>query len=507
MNTRILHAENLTKTFHTKRGDVRALKGVSMTLEEGSLTAMTGPDGAGKTTFMRMVTGLLVPDAGSLFVDGIRVTEEPQRVRDILSYMPQKFGLYENLTVGENICLYADLHGVPEEERKKRFPRLLKMAGLEPFTERLAGKLSGGMKQKLALITALVRNPRLLLLDEPSVGVDPLSRRELWEILHELKESEKLTILVSTAYRDECAQGDMVHVFTDGEIIASGAPNEMREALDRCVFGTSRERETIRGAAPASFRSAAPVISVRHLVKCFGDFTAVANTSFDVHAGEIFGLLGANGAGKTTTFRMLCGLLEATEGELYVKGIDMRKNRREGRKYLGYVSQKFSLYDGISVRENLAFFGGAYGLFGEALTRRIEELAEEFDLRERMEEAAGKLPMGFRQRLAMSAALLHQPEILFLDEPTSGIDPLARIAFWKEIKRLQAKGKTVIVTTHFMDEAEYCDRMLIQDHGRVLALGSPREVRERYDLLDGSMNDVFIEIIERERRGEDDRVS
>ncbi|BEU87597.1 ATP-binding cassette domain-containing protein [Selenomonas sp. TAMA-11512] len=502
MHTYILHAANVTKTFRTKRGEVHALKGVSMSLEEGSLTAMVGPDGAGKTTFIRMVTGLLAPDTGSIIVDGIHVAKEPQRVQDILSYMPQKFGLYENLTVEENINFYADLHNVSKEEREKRFPRLLTMAGLESFTGRLAGKLSGGMKQKLALITALVRKPRLLLLDEPSVGVDPLSRRELWEILHELKESEKLTILVSTAYRDECEQGDMVHVFIEGEIIASDTPNGIREVLDRRVFGTAQEKAVIRGVSCGSLRSTDSVISVRHLVKRFNDFTAVANTSFDVRAGEIFGLLGANGAGKTTTFRMLCGLLEATEGELYVKGIDMRKKRREGRKYLGYVSQKFSLYDGLSVQENLVFFGGAYGLFGEALAQRIEEVAEEFDLKERMEEAAGDIPMGFRQRLAMSAALLHNPEILFLDEPTSGIDPLERIAFWKEIKRLQENGKTVIVTTHFMDEAEYCDRILIQDHGRVLALGSPREVRGQYDLLDENMNDVFIEIIERERRGE-----
>ncbi|MEZ5764519.1 MAG: ATP-binding cassette domain-containing protein [Xanthobacteraceae bacterium] len=573
-------ARDLRKGFKGPDGNpIAAVDGVSMTLGAGTLTALVGPDGAGKTTLLRMVAGLLRPDSGTLAVLGIDVARDPQSVQDRISYMPQRFGLYEDLSVQENLDLYADLHGVPQAQRPARFGRMLEMTDLARFTERPAGKLSGGMKQKLGLACTLVRSPDLLLLDEPSVGVDPLSRRDLWTIVQQLVDDEKLSVVVSTAYMDEAERCGQVFVFNRGRLLAEGPPDRLKTRahgltftatppdgvparelqarlidapdliidavprggavrfirqpdadqarLDEILAGAPCETRTeeledafmmllrqhqrefgetvaARPAAKPAARPASsenggkPVIMVRDLVRKFGDFTAVASTSFDVVQGEIFGLLGPNGAGKTTTFRMLCGLLPATSGQLEVAGHNLRTARAEARRRIGYVAQKFALYGDLSVRENLEFFGGAYGLRGQALRARIKTSLEQFSLDP--SARSGILPVGYKQRLAIATGLLHQPDILFLDEPTSGIDPLARRSFWRTVTELAKNGVTIIITTHFMEEAEYCDRIAIQDAGEMLALGTPGQVREQAGVTGANdMDSAFIAIVEQGR--------
>ena len=460
-----IRAEGLSKSF----GMLEAVKSLDFVLHKGELAAMVGPDGAGKTTFMRLVCGLLDADAGSLSVLGEDIAANTQSVQERLGYMPQKFGLYEDLSIRENLRLYADLHGVPENIKEARFERLLAMTGLAPFVERLAGKLSGGMKQKLGIACTLVSMPDILLLDEPSAGVDPLSRREIWQIIKKLVQDDNLTVLVNTAYMDEAEMCQKVYVMNQGRFIASGTPDEIRGIAAGCCYEIEAEQAFMRrllvdfahcseivDAVPVAGRlrfstkrnvmpelvsamsvteaiprledavmrllkasdasqavsnpltvkneahaakhkadigkisragmtlgqaASNPIdIEVKDLVKKFGDFTAVSHTSFSVHKGEIFGLLGPNGAGKTTTFRMLCGLSPATSGSIRVAGEDMRTARRQARAKIGYVAQKFSLYEMLSTRENLRFFGGAYGLYGRELDERVEAFLRRFDL-------------------------------------------------------------------------------------------------------------------------------
>lgn len=571
----IVIAENLQKKFN----DVVAIHHLDMKIQAGTLTALVGPDGAGKTTFLRMIAGLYLPTEGSLDVLGIDVIKNPQAVQNRISYMPQRFGLYEDLSIQENLNLYADLHGVPKEERKQRFAKLLQITDLTRFTERPAGKLSGGMKQKLGLACTLVRSPELLLLDEPSVGVDPLSRRDLWEIIEKLVQDENLSVIISTSYMDEAERCKDIYIMYDGNILKEGSPLELKEKVRNLTWQVSppsnmkvrtlqayllEQNQYICDAVPKGnnvrfitketsglpqellpqgsvikprepeledafmfflhqaqnrenigdyenldsksdsletkdhSKNSDSIIVVKDLVRTFGDFTAVASTSFDVHKGEIFGLLGPNGAGKTTTFRMLCGLLPATSGFLSVANMNLRTASAQARAKIGYVSQKFALYGNLSVLDNLRFFGGAYGLSGKNLTKKIEKMLNQFDLH--TNDKSGDLPNGFKQRLSMAAALLHQPEILFLDEPTSGIDPLARRMFWYTIGKLANQGITIIVTTHFMEEAEYCDRICIQDAGKMLAIGSPEEIRKKAgDHGVNDMNSAFIAIVEQFR--------
>ena len=592
----IVIATDLNKTFKAEQkglDDVQALQGINMQIKAGQLTALVGPDGAGKTTFLRLIAGLYKPTAGSLEVLGMDVAKDPQSVQDRISYMPQKFGLYEDLSIQENLDLYADLHGVPMNVRKERFARLLKITDLARFTERPAGKLSGGMKQKLGLACTLVRSPELLLLDEPSVGVDPLSRRDLWIIIEQLVREENLSVILSTAYMDEAERCHEVYVMLDGQVLKQGTPDELTaqaqaqtwqvkpspdmkarvlqahlldnqhyiadavpkgdvvrfitrtespslpaDLLPKGVVAEPRAAELedafmlllheakhiqktvlaqenlaldpsitlIENSDPPQVKTEQnvkqqlekPVIVVKDLVRTFGDFTAVASTSFDVSRGEIFGLLGPNGAGKTTTFRMLCGLLPASSGVLEVAGMNLRTARAQARAKIGYVSQKFALYGNLSVLDNLKFFGGAYGLSGKQLKQQIDKALLQFELKPHAK--SGDLPNGFKQRLSMAAALLHQPEIIFLDEPTSGIDPLARRSFWYTIGELANQGMTIIVTTHFMEEAEYCDRIAIQDAGKLLAIGTPQQIRGMAQLEGvNDMNSAFIAIVEQSR--------
>lgn len=572
----VIRAKDLYKGFAIKGGILPALDHLSLSVKRGELTAVIGPDGAGKTTLMRLIAGLMAPSSGSLSVLGLDSVKDAQEIQSRISYMPQKFGLYEDLTVSENMNLYADLHGVAKEKRPARFQKLLEMMGLERFTGRFAGKLSGGMKQKLGLACTLVRSPDLLLLDEPTVGVDPLSRRELWDILKEFVKEEHLSIFVSTAYMNEAEMCRHVFVLNKGRILADGTPEDLRNLArgrtyrvmpeagmttrilqahlldddDHVVDAVPRGGEVhfiarkqgmvipcleagglkaeadeprledgfmilLRKAEPSVLKSSPDSeraldeggrpseevnIRVKNLVKKFGDFTAVANTSFEVHKGEIFGLLGPNGAGKTTTFKMLCGLLPETSGFLSVAGVDLRKARTRARANIGYVAQKFSLYSHMTVRENLNFFGGLYGLAPAKKKERIREVVKEFHLENRLDMKAGDLPGGYKQRLSMACALIHEPKILFLDEPTSGIDPLARRNFWRQITTLAARGTTIIITTHFMEEAEYCDRFMIQDNGQLLAIGSPSEIRRKLKEPRADMDDIFIKIVDEARK-------
>ncbi|MEO9278691.1 ATP-binding cassette domain-containing protein [Acinetobacter sp. WA-87] len=575
----VVQVKNLFMTFKAeskKSADISAIVDLNMQINKGELTALVGPDGSGKTTLLRLIAGLYKATSGSLNVLGIDVSKNPQAVQDRISYMPQRFGLYEDLSVQENLDLYADLHGVPKDVRAQRFKRLLDITDLAQFTERLAGQLSGGMKQKLGLACTLVRSPELLLLDEPSVGVDPLSRRDLWIIIEQLVQEESLSVIISTAYMDEAEKCDYVYIMYEGKILKQGSPEQLKEiahgqtwqvklseqikarTLQAQLLGNSvdiidavpkgeqvnfisRQKELSADTLPEglkantrppeledafmlllqqtqkqpkhipiseqafqleqnnNLKSEQPIIVVKDLVRTFGDFTAVANTSFTVQRGEIFGLLGPNGAGKTTTFRMLCGLLPASSGYLEVAGKNLRTARAEARAKVGYVSQKFALYSNLTVLENLKFFGGAYGLSGKKLNQQIDKALQQYDLKPH--NKSGDLPGGYKQRLSMAAALLHEPEILFLDEPTSGIDPLARRSFWYSIGELANHGITIIITTHFMEEAEYCDRIAIQDAGKLLALGSPQQVRNlaSKDKHITDMNEAFIAIVEQAR--------
>ncbi len=565
-----IEGRDIRKLFKRGGGEtVVALDDISLTVEHGGLTALVGPDGAGKTTLIRLIAGLLNADGGSLTVLGFDIARDPQAVQDRVGYMPQKFGLYEDLTVEENVDLYADLHGVTAEERRAVYPQLMEMTNLGPFKKRLAGRLSGGMKQKLGLACTLVRSPDLLLLDEPTVGVDPLSRRELWEIISHLVRDQGLTVLMSTSYLDEAERCKHVVVMHEGGVLAQGTPESVTRVADGRSFivtppdgqparllqahllddpnvvdavpqgGRVRlvraETGNVGGvtavptrprfedgfmillrqaseARPSASMSLAqtPVpangqaaVEVRDLVRKFGTFTAVDRVSFSVKAGEIFGLLGPNGAGKTTTFRMLCGLLPATSGTLRVAGVDLRTARASARQRIGYVAQKFSLYGQLSVTQNLDFFAGAYGLSGKRKGERIDWAMDQFELRPLAKLPSGQLPGGYKQRLAMAAALIHEPEILFLDEPTSGADPLARREFWRRITSLAENGVTVIITTHFMEEAEYCDSVVILDAGEVLARGTPAEIRARAPEEgehEPTMEDAFIAIVEEARR-------
>lgn len=404
---------------------------------------------------------------------------------------------------------------MPKDLRTERFRTLLEMTELTRFPDRPAGKLSGGMKSKLALACSLVAEPKLLILDEPTVGVDVLSRHELWQLLRRIVTTQGISVFVSTSYMDEADFCDRVLVLFRGKMIADGTPARIRAyAADEVPEPTIEQgfQKLIAGHVPPPLTrqhppsAEAPVmIGVRDLVKRFGDFTAVDHLSFDVRQGEIFGLLGANGAGKTTTFRMLCGLDQPTEGTFRIAGRDLHTaGSAEVRRQLGFVAQRFSLYGDLTVRENLTFFGGAYGLSGKRLRERFDWALEEFALHDYCNATAEGLPLGVKQRLSMACALLHQPRILFLDEATSGADPITCRDFWKRMMALADEGVAVIITTHFLDEAEHCDRMVIMRDGQAVAMGTVEEIR-RQGTPEGtsavSLETAFANILRAKREG------
>ncbi len=570
-----LRFTTVSKRFFSGSHQVQALDEVSFSIQPGRVTGLIGPDGAGKTTLMRLATALLQPDVGQIHVLGHDAVAKPLEIQSSVGYMPQRFGLYEDLSVQENLDLYADLQGMLLENRPARYAELMHMTGLAPFSKRLAGKLSGGMKQKLGLACVLVRSPRLLILDEPTVGVDPVSRRELWQIIYRQVQKESMSVLLSTAYLDEAERCHEVILLHEGKFLGQGRPDEfsrtlvgrtyqasavgisprrLQEKLNRFtgVIDALVEGETVRlvmetAQAPdpktllpeladvrilpieprfedafvarlkrsydqgrsdlimdlnISANEGDEVIRVNNLVRQFGDFIAVNRVSFSVRRGEIFGLLGANGAGKSTTFRMLCGLLPVTSGEVAVAGHDLRQAAANARRHIGYMAQKFSLYGHLSVAQNLRFFSSAYGLRGNRQKERLAWALKTFELTDYSGTNAGDLPLGYKQRLAFAAALMHEPEILFLDEPTSGIDPLMRREFWVRTNALAEAGVTVLVTTHFMEEANYCDRLVIMAEGEVLAEGTPQEMKARAHTIGQpypTMEDAFIQLIEQRK--------
>jgi ABC-type multidrug transport system ATPase subunit len=565
--------EGVTKRFGG--GAAPAIDRLSARFGGGMVYGLVGPDAAGKTTLLRLIAGLLLPDEGELTVCGADTMTELPAIRRQVSYMPQRFGLYEDLSVLQNLNLYADLRGVVGHERARSFERLLEFTDLAPFTGRLAGKLSGGMKQKLGLACALVGKPRLLLLDEPSVGVDPLSRRELWRMVYELID-QGIGVLWSTSYLDEAERCGAVLLLNEGKTLYDGPPNQLTarvrgrsfaieganearrrilravvklpEVIDGVVQG-SRVRVVVKsGAKPpdaaalghgaVTIESVAPrfedafidllggspkpesplagpphdragaetIVQAQQLTKRFGEFTAADRITFSIGRGEIFGLLGPNGAGKSTTFKMMCGLLQPTSGFARVAGFDLYRAASAARSRIGYMAQKFSLYSDLSVRQNLDFFAGVYGLSRSRRRSMTDRMIESFHFGPFLGRNSGELPLGFKQRLALACAVMHDPDVVFLDEPTSGVDPISRREFWSHINAMVERGVTVMVTTHFLDEAEYFDRIGLVYKGQLIALGSPDDLKERAQAPGGpdlTLEDAFIALVEaHDRPGE-----
>ena len=565
-NRQQIKLTHVTKVFKQKNQQVTvALKPLSTTIFAQGVTGLVGPDGAGKTTLLRMLAGLLSPSAGQINVAQYNPTEDRDQLRAILGYMPQKFGLYEDLTVIENLNLFADLRHIKQEERQQIFAKLLKFTDLTKFTQRLAGKLSGGMKQKLGLACTLLGDPQILLLDEPGVGVDPISRQELWHMVHQLAK-EGMLIIWSTSYLDEAEQCETILLMNQGELLFQGQPSCLTERVkDRVYLLTSPishrrllqkalklpevsdgviEGDRIRlilkpnhaieqviaklGTTNITYQptlgrfedafidrlggitqkesiltkimpqvAGLPndiVIEAKDLTRTFGNFIATDHVNFAIKRGEIFGLLGPNGAGKSTTFKMMCGLLPISDGQALVLGFDLKKSATQVRERIGYMAQRFSLYDKLTVRQNLNFFSGIYGLMGSEQTQRINEMITAFSFEPILDQTPQSLPLGFKQRLALACALMHKPDIVFLDEPTSGVDPITRREFWIHINSLVEKGVTVMVTTHFMDEAEYCDRIALINGGKLIALGSPNQLKQSV-ASNATMEQAFIKLV------------
>lgn len=565
MSESLVTIHNLSKKFAPELN--AALTGINAAIPKGKIVGLAGPDGAGKTTLIRLIAGLLKPSEGTITVAGYDTIKDTDAIHTLIGYMPQKFGLYEDLTVIQNLVLYADLRGVLGVEREQTFKKLLKFTNLEPFVDRLAGDLSGGMKQKLGLACALIKKPELLLLDEPTVGVDPVSRTELWSMVGSLLD-EGISVLWSTAYLNEVERCDTVLLLNEGKLLYSGTPQGLTNGVKGRVFrvtnikGNRRQllfhllnqdqvmdgliqgsdlRIVMRhegmphfsfpgfefeikeqnprfedafidilGGGPGGHSELAekrkPVVEeittpvrAENLTKKFGDFVAVDNISFSIKKGEIFGLLGPNGAGKSTTFKMVCGLMQPTHGKAEVIGLDLAHASSLARSHIGYMAQKFSLYGTLSVQENLSFFAGIYNLQGKEKKEAIGEMVEAFGLKDYLSTVAEALPLGYKQRLSLACANMHDPYVIFLDEPTSGVDPITRREFWNHINGLVEKGVTVMVTTHFMDEAEYCDRVALIYRGKVIHMGTPdtlKKVAETPQNPNPTLEDAFVQMIE-----------
>lgn len=561
----LIQLDGVVKRF----GERVALGGICARILPGQLTGLVGPDGAGKTTLMRLMAGLMAPSEGHITIGGLDSVRDSTALSEVVGYMPQRFGLYEDLSVMENLRLYGELRSVDRSHQKGTFERLLEFTRLGPFTDRLAGRLSGGMKQKLGLACALMATPKVLLLDEPGVGVDPVSRQDLWRMVEALT-NEGMAVVWATAYLDEAEQCDSVLLLNEGVLAFDGKPEVLTGQLAQRSFrllnpgysprallsqalelpsvcdgviqghgvrvvlrkdfgqeeiealsarsGTVLEPVLPRfedgfvdllgggpGGISALAERMAPVASTREvMVECrnltrrFGTFTATDDVSFQVRRGEIFGLLGPNGAGKSTTFKMLCGLLRPSSGEARVVGLDLGLAASQAKLQLGYMAQKFSLYGLLSVQQNLEFSAGVYGLEGAVKRERITEMVQTFQLGPYLSSSPNELPLGFKQRLALACALMHRPSVLFLDEPTSGVDPITRREFWTHINGLVQKGVTVLVTTHFMDEAEYCDRVALMYQAKLVALDTPDRLKDMAvsaERPEPTMEEAFIHLI------------
>ena len=550
-------AEGVGRRF----GDRTVLEGVSFSLQPGELLGIVGPDGAGKTTLLQIVAAILRPSFGRCTVLGNDVLRASGRVQARISYMSQGFSLYDRLTVAENIRFAASIRDVPRDAYSQRKQRLLQMAALERFQDRREGALSGGMRKKLALCTNLIHDPPLLILDEPSLGVDPLSRRELWTMLEESR-AEGRAVIFATSYMDEADASDRVLLLRDGKLIAEGSPGELRKLAQDRVFVASSSRpsdlereleqaghvisfqkvtsndyrlqcsspagprlnaaERIAPATPSmedvfTIASAAgkppllsqssgrtpavteqkPVVAAEKVTQRFGDFVAVDDVSLRIAPGEIVGLLGPNGAGKTTLIRILCGLLKPTAGAASVAEFDVAGQSDEVRSRIGYVSQKFSLFLDLTVEENLRFFARSYGVPRGEREARIDWACERAGVPKDLEGLVGDLSGAVRQRLALACAIIHRPQVLFLDEPTSGVDPLSRFRFWRLISSLAAEGVAVVVSTHYLEEATYCDTLVMMNAGRMVANGTLAELKARLRLREARVEDVFLGFIRR----------
>ncbi|MFX4241807.1 ATP-binding cassette domain-containing protein [Aliarcobacter butzleri] len=558
----IISASNLEKTF---TDNTNAIKKINFSIFSGKITGIVGPDGAGKTTLIRMLTGLLAPTFGELKVLNYNMPNTSSDFLQQIGYMPQKFGLYEDLTVYENLKLYSDLQNI--ENSNSRIDELLTFTSLKKFQDRLAGKLSGGMKQKLGLACALIKKPKLLLLDEPGVGVDPISRIELWEIVQKLLEDD-IAVVWSTSYLDEAQNCDEVILLNEGNCLYQGTPQNLKENMKDRVFLISgiflQKRETltkileqdeildavlvgskirinlkknttlskefiyklgedvkiesiepifedcfvdilnIKTKAHSQLvenmknieKSSLKLIEAKSLTKKFGNFVATDNIDFEIGNGEIFGFLGPNGAGKSTTFKMLCGLLTPTFGTAKVLGEDLYKSNSNIKNSIGYMAQKFSLYGNLKIKDNLDFFSGIYGLKNKKREEKIEEMIEIFDFKNYLHLNANSLPLGIKQRLSLACSVMHEPKVLFLDEPTSGVDPITRKEFWTHINGMVKKGVSIMVTTHFMDEAEYCDKIMLIYKGKNIASGTPDELKALVG-PNASMQDAFITLVKK----------
>ncbi|CZE48290.1 ATP-binding cassette domain-containing protein [Campylobacter geochelonis] len=546
----MIKALNLEKKFK----NTTAINSISFEVKKGKITGLVGPDGAGKTTLIRLLAGLMSPTGGNLEVLGFKMPSSSQQFLSQIGYMPQNFGLYGELSCYENLRLYANLQDI--NDTKNRIDELLNFTNLMQFKDRFAKNLSGGMKQKLALTCALIKKPKLLLLDEPGVGVDPIARRELWSMAKELAKSG-MTILWATSYQDEANSCDEVIMLNHGEILLHSTPELAKKRLENRVFVLksddkksdleklmSDERILDAGifgddikfsikkdvkfsllpnskniepnfedvfldlinpkSKPTSSLakninieiSDAKAIQAINLTKKFGEFIATDNVNFSVKSGEIFGLLGPNGAGKSTTFKMLCGLLKPTSGQALVLNQDLYQGKSDIKRKIGYMAQKFSLYQNLNLLDNLEFFAGIYSLKGKEKKEKIASMIDDFDFSSYLRSQVSELSLGIKQRLALACSVLHSPSVLFLDEPTSGVDTLTRREFWVHINAMAKKGVCVMVTTHLMDEAEFCDKIMIIYKGKSIAVGSATKLKAQI-APNITMEQAFIELVKR----------
>lgn len=489
-----IEVNNISKHY----GKVQALKEVSFSVKKGEVFGLIGPDGAGKTSMFRILCSLLLPETGTATVDGFDVVSQMEEVRKRVGYMPGRFSLYQDLTIEENLHFFATLFNTTVEENYEAIKPIYSQ--IERFKDRKAGALSGGMKQKLALCCALVHQPSVLFLDEPTTGVDPVSRKEFWEILCQLKERD-ITIVASTPYLDEVRSCERVAFLSEGVVKGIGTADDILTEFKDIFNPPAIERTTNNKAINATNKEAENVIEVEHLVKTFGSFHAVDDISFTVKKGEIFGFLGANGAGKTTAMHMLTGLNQPTNGTGRVVGFDIRTEYEQIKRHIGYMSQKFSLYDDLTVAENISLFAGIYGMKDDEIRRKTDALLERLNFSEHRNTLVASLPLGWKQKLAFSVSIFHNPGVVFLDEPTGGVDPATRRQFWELIYDAAERGITVFVTTHYMDEAEYCDRISIMVDGKIKALGTPDELKQKFNQPD--MDHVFTYLARQATRSSD----
>ena len=507
----------LTAVTH-RYGSNAALDDVTLDVPAGCMAGLIGPDGVGKSTLLALVAGVRKLQTGDVQVlDGdIRDRRHLRTCNRRIAYMPQGLGrnLYPTLTVTENLDFFGRLFAQSQSERRARITDLLNATGLDPFPDRPAGKLSGGMKQKLSLCSALIHDPDLLILDEPTTGVDPLSRQQFWDLIDRIRvQRPQMSVIVATAYMEEAERFDWLAAMSDGKVIATGKPSEILErthqpTLEKAfiVMLPEEARQGHRDVVvpPRRHSDGPPAIEAKSLTRKFGDFVALDAVNFEIESGEIFGFLGSNGCGKTTTMKMLTGLLPASEGEALLFGETLDAGDMRTRQRVGYMSQSFSLYSELTVRQNLNLHAELYQLPFAERAGRVAQMMETFELAHVADDRPDALPLGIRQRLQLAVAVIHSPEVLILDGPTSGVDPIARDVFWQHLIALSRDdGVTIFVSTHFMNEAERCDRISLMHAGRVLTVGTPAEIAESKNTK--SLSDAFVSYL-RDAAGERDEV-